>query len=414
MISINFKEVSLGKQLISSYSFNSAIDLPPPIFEESTNDNEVITVLIKKGHTLFDILKKHQIDIAILQRLTRNKYGKVLNYLQKDETMQLYLKDKQLVKLDYRPNSLKLYRFERNRNNRFNSQKIIETPDKSIGFKSFSVHYSLYQSATKAGLPKNLVIELANIYAWDIDFVNDIRFDDKITVAYEKLFKNGEFIGYGNIKAAKIINRGKVYYALRHNRGGRSEYFDQYGNNLKKAFLRNPLEFKYVSSHFNPNRKHPILNKIRAHNGTDYAANRNTPVRATGDGKVVMAKWHNGYGRMVKIQHGNLYETRYAHLNKFGSNIRKGKTIKQGDIIGYVGKTGLATGYHLHYEFLKRNKHQNPVTVNLPRANSISRKENQDFIRSTRNLVELLNYSQRSYTIASASVDKSNQDLIKN
>ena len=395
VLCINVAQINHSKDLIANSKYVSSIELPEPIVEQTSDaEQKAIFVTVKKGSTLFDILRSHKIDTSVLHPLMQNKYGRVLNYLQKNEKITLYLRNGRLAHLDYRPNAFKLFSFERiNEKSQFKSSKKIETADRSLKFTTFPIEYSLYQSAKSAGLPKSIIITLANIYEWDIDFANDLRRGDRITVIYETLYKNGAFKNYGNIKAAKIINQNKEYYALRFTKDGRSDYYDQYGNNLKKAFLRNPLDFKHISSHFNPSRRHPILNTIRAHNGTDYAASSGTPVRATGDGKISFTGWKGGFGNMVKIRHTSQYETRYAHLNRFARNIKRGKSVRQGTVIGYVGKTGLATGYHLHFEFLKKGKHQNPVTVKLPRTAPIYRKQQNQFASQTRDLLYLLNQS---------------------
>ena len=215
---------------------------------------------------------------------------------------------------------------------------------------------------------------------WDVDFVFDIREGDSFYLIYETPYSDGEKIKNGDIVAAKFINNGKIYKANRfYTSSNKKEFFDDEGNNLQKAFLRAPLDFAYISSHFNPNRMHPVLHTLRAHNGTDYAAKRGSPVRTTGNGTIKYVGRRNGCGNEIVIQHTNDYSTRYCHLDKFQSGIKKGKKVLQGETIGYVGSTGLATGPHLHYEFKIGNKHIDPVKLKLPSAEPISNNLKSDF-----------------------------------
>ena len=247
-------------------------------------------------------------------------------------------------------------------------------------FKSGTIKTSFYEAALDADIPDSIIMDFAYIFGWDVDFVFDIREGDSFFLIYETPFSGGEKIENGDIVVAKFINNGKVYKANRFFTDiNKKEFFDDEGNNLQKAFLRAPLDFAYISSHFNPNRIHPVLHTIRAHNGTDYAAQRGSPVRTTGNGTIKYAGRRNGCGNEIVIQHTNDYSTRYCHLDKFHSGIKKGKKVSQGETIGYVGSTGLATGPHLHYEFKIGNKHIDPVKLKLPSAEPISKNLKSDF-----------------------------------
>ena len=247
-------------------------------------------------------------------------------------------------------------------------------------FKSGIIKTSFYESALEAEIPDSVIMDFAYIFGWDVDFVFDIREGDSFFLVYETAFSNGEKIENGDIVVAKFINNGNIYKANRFfTNVNKKEFFDDNGNNLQKAFLRAPLDFAYISSHFNPNRMHPVLHTIRAHNGTDYAAKRGSPVRTTGDGTIKYSGRRNGCGNEIVIQHTNDYSTRYCHLDKFHSGIKKGKKVIQGETIGYVGSTGLATGPHLHYEFKIGNKHIDPVKLKLPSAEPISINLRSDF-----------------------------------
>jgi len=228
-------------------------------------------------------------------------------------------------------------------------------------------------------------MDLAYIFAWDIDFVFDIRVGDKFKLLYETPFVDGQQIENGSILFAEFYNQNNRFTAIRYKGKNKEwEYFNENGGSLEKAFLRAPLDFAYVSSHFNPNRRHPILNTIRAHNGVDYAAKRGTPIRATGEGVIQSVGWKSGYGRTIVIRHGGEITTLYAHLDKYHPLIAKGAKVSQGQTIGYVGDSGLATAPHLHYEFRIGEKRTDPLKVALPSASPLD-KSNMDQFQSFRN-----------------------------
>ena len=244
---------------------------------------------------------------------------------------------------------------------------------------------SLFKAAAEAGISDQSIMKLAGIFAWDIDFVLDIREGDEFVVIVEELWREGELVKQGDILAAEFINQGEVFRALRYvEPGGQIDYFTPQGNNVRKAFLRAPVSFTRISSNFNPRRRHPKLNTIRAHKGVDYAAPLGTPVQASGDGKVTFRGRKGSYGNTVIIQHGGNITTLYGHLSRFSGKAKNGARVRQGNIIGYVGQTGLATGPHLHYEYRKNGVHMNPRTVSLPAAEPINPKLRQDFLRATR------------------------------
>ena len=217
---------------------------------------------------------------------------------------------------------------------------------------------------------------------------------------YEELYLDGERIGTGDILAAEFTNKGKIYQAVRYtDQQGHTDYYSPDGHSMRKTFLRSPVAFSRISSRFSTGRKHPILNRIRAHKGVDYAAARGTPVKATGNGKIILRGKKGGYGKTVVIKHGSNYSTLYAHLNSYARGLRNGSRVQQGKIIGYVGSTGLATGPHLHYEFLVNGVHRNPLTVKLPDAAPLPKKYRQDFKLATENLLAQLELA-KTRTIA--------------
>lgn len=250
---------------------------------------------------------------------------------------------------------------------------------------------SLFDAAHDAGLSDNLTMDLAYIFGWDIDFALDIRENDSFVVMYEELFLDGEKVQNGNILAAEFINQGKSFKAVRYtDTNDRSNYYSDKGKSMRKAFLRSPVDFSRISSRFGK-RNHPILKKRRAHKGVDYAAARGTPIKASGDGKIIWRGRKGGYGKTVIIKHANRYSTLYGHMNSYNRKARSGSRVKQGQIIGYVGSTGRATGPHLHYEFRVNGTHRNPLTIKLPNAASIPKKHREDFKNKSRPLVAQLN-----------------------
>ncbi|MEL6200022.1 MAG: M23 family metallopeptidase, partial [Pseudomonadota bacterium] len=246
------------------------------------------------------------------------------------------------------------------------------------------IETSLFESAAAIGLSDKVIMNVAGIFAWDIDFVYDIRVGDEYYVIFEELWQDGEKIDDGEIVAAEFVNQGDAYQALRYiSPDGSSDYFNPDGRSVRKAFVRAPVDFKRISSGFNPNRRHPILNTIRAHRGVDYSAPRGTPVMAAGDGKITFRGTKNGYGRVVILQHGGNISTLYAHLSNFRKGQRVGTRVEQGQVIGFVGMTGLATAPHLHYEYRLNGVHRNPRTVSLPQADPIRAEYREDFERMT-------------------------------
>ena len=257
-------------------------------------------------------------------------------------------------------------------------------------FKSGKIISSFYEAALESGIPDSVIMDLAYLFGWDIDFIFDIREGDSFKVLYETPYVEGAKIDNGDILYAEFINQEQEYTAIRYYaRSGEKFYFDKDGNSLRKAFLRAPLDFAYVSSHFNPRRKHPILNKIRAHNGVDYAAKRNTPVRSTGDGVIIHQGWKSGYGRTIQIRHGGEITTLYAHLESYNKKLSEGSKVNQGTVIGYVGDSGLATAPHLHYEFKVGDKRTDPLKVRLPDDKPIDKMELPKFNQTKSQILDL-------------------------
>ena len=224
-----------------------------------------------------------------------------------------------------------------------------------------------------------LALELSDIFAWDIDFTVDLRNRDAFKIVVEGFYLDGEFKKYGDILSAEFVNNGETYCAYRFEHNGKAGYYDDEGKSLRKAFLKAPLSFRRISSGFSSGRFHPILKIYRPHHGLDYAAPAGTPVSTVGNGTVNFAGYKGQYGKLVVIRHSNGWKTYYGHLSRINRGIKRGLKVEQGQVIGYVGATGLATGPHLHYEIRIGNKSVNPLTVNLPRGNSIPRRFMAEF-----------------------------------
>lgn len=254
------------------------------------------------------------------------------------------------------------------------------------------IRSSLFQAAASAGVSDGTIMKLASIFASDIDFVLDLRDGDRFTIVYEEMWREGEKLAEGEVLAAEFVNQGKTYRAVRYQSSdGSVGYYTPEGKSLRKAWVRAPLAFSRVSSDFNPRRRHPILNTIRAHTGVDYAAPSGTPVRAPADGKVTFRGRKGGYGNAVILQHAGGITTLYGHLSGFAKATRNGARVSQGDVIGFVGATGLATAPHLHYEYRINGRYMNPRTVKLPDGGvPLDARERESFARAARPLLDRL------------------------
>ncbi len=299
--------------------------------------------------------------------------------------------DGTLVKLDYSPGPLESLEFERVGDG-YMGRELVQKPTRRRTYKEGVIDHSLFVASQRAGLPDAITMHLAQIFQWDVDFVLDIRKGDEFHVLYEELYVGDEFIGYGNILAAEFVNQGQHFRAIRYTDAqGDSNYYNPDGQSMRKAFLRAPVEFTRISSNFNLHRIHPLFKRSRPHRGIDYAAPTGTPILAAGDGRVVTATRTAPNGNYIVIQHGEQFTTKYLHMSKFARGIHSGVRVKQGQVIGYVGSTGWATGPHLHYEFLVNGVHKNPRTVELPDAEPIPAAERDRFAARAKPLLTLLN-----------------------
>lgn len=264
--------------------------------------------------------------------------------------------------------------------------------------KSATIINSLFGATDDAGIPDQIALQIADIFSSEIDFHGDLRSGDKMNVIYETYYNAGEMMKVGNVLAVEFINNGKKYQAIHFGDSkGKFAYYTPEGKSLHKSFLRSPLEFTRISSSFSTGRYHPILNRIKAHKGVDMAAPTGTRIKASGDGVVEFTGQKGGYGNVIVLKHENGISTVYGHLSRFAAGLRKGQRVTQGDIIGYVGMSGLATGPHLHYEFLVNKVHRDPMKVALPTSIPIDGSFKKEFDAQSLNMmakIEMLNRRQ--------------------
>ena len=332
-----------------------------------TEENKVI---IKRGDTFYSTLVGFGVSPTLINTIAKDKDLK--------EFIKLRINDEMYISKS--ENNLLIKRFDEDfyidvltiTDGEYDFNKKRDSLERIVQFREFNITESLYASGKKAQVPNSVLGDLIYIFGWDIDYAYDIRNGDEVKILYEDIYSNGRLVSHGDILAAEFTNKGEELFVIRFTQRGRKDYYTTDSSNVRKAFLRTPIEFARISSHYNPNRKHPILNTIKAHKGTDYAARTGTAVKVTGDGVIKEAKFSNSYGNYIDVMHYNKYMTRYAHLNGFAKGIRKGAKVEQGQTIGYVGSTGLATGPHLHYEFHINGKHTDPVKVEPPNAQSIN------------------------------------------
>ena len=334
---------------------------------------EETKIIVKSGDTFYSTLINYGVSSVLINKIALDKRLR--------EFISFRVNDRIYIRVD--GDRLEMKRFSNDdyfidvlavENGAYKFSRKRDDLEKIVQYREFIITDSLYASGKKSNVPDSVLGDLIYIFGWDIDYAYDIRNGDKVRILYEDIYSdsNGKLIATGDILAAEFVNRGEKIAVIRFSQRGRKDYYTIDSTNVRKAFLRTPIEFARISSHYNPNRKHPILNTIRAHKGTDYAAKTGTEVVTTGDGIVKEAKFSRSYGNYIDIVHYNKYLTRYAHLKDFARGIKKGSKVIQGQTIGYVGSTGLATGPHLHYEFHINGKHTDPVKVEPPNAQSIN------------------------------------------
>jgi murein DD-endopeptidase MepM/ murein hydrolase activator NlpD len=383
----SFTEASKSPEVMARQSFNLSLpelQAQQEIFDEINNQapKQWREFTVKSGDSLAKLFKRADIKPQQLDEMMKSGPAvKQLKRIFPKDTIRVLTDNEgvlQGLRYETGPDS---YLLVERLDGKLKASELKHDIETRIAHASGEIDSSLFLAAEAAGISQNIIMELASIFAWDIDFALDIRKGDNFTVVYEELYRDGEKIADGNILTAEFTNNGKTYQAVRYTnpQTNQSEYFTPKGKSMRKAFLRTPVDFTRISSRFTTSRYHPVLHKVRSHKGVDYAAKRGTPIHAAGDGKVIFKGRKGGYGRVIILQHGTKYSTLYAHLNSYNKKLRVGSKVKQGQTVAYVGSSGLATGPHLHYEFRLNGVHRNPLTVKLPISTPVPARYRADF-----------------------------------
>ena len=395
-------DIESATKASESPPINSEI-VTPAVDEAQTVGVPAHRVTVNSGDSLYLIFKRLGLSQRDLALMTDSKpLAKKLARLAPHQEFEFWVDTQsRLTRLVHRLDQIRSLHVSRDGES-FTFEEVIEPPEVSVATATGVIDSSLFEAGQRAGLSDNLIMRMAEIFGWDVDFALDIRAGDRFALVFEEQYKDGEKIGEGPIVAAEFTNRSRRIRAVRYvDSSGRTDYYSPDGRSMRKAFLRTPVNFSRISSRFSFSRRHPILHKMRAHRGVDYAAPRGTAVKASGEGRVVFAARKGGYGRTVILKHGSAYTTLYAHLSRISKGIRTGKRVEQGQIIGYVGSTGLATGPHLHYEFRVRGVHRDPLKVKFPQAAPLAQKYMDDFRDKATPLLATLERAART-SIATA------------
>ena len=334
---------------------------------------DLITGHIKRNGFLSEILLKHGVSMQEIDQVLKNSKSVFdVRKIRSGNNYVLFCDRDSLAKAKYfvyehDPTTCFVFSF----NDSLNITPFRKEIKSEIKYSSGTIETSLWDAMVNGGLNKSLVFDLSNIFAWTVDFFG-LQKGDNFKVIYEEFFIDGKSLGTGKIYGAQFNRTGSTITAIPFIQDGKESFFDFDGNSLRKAFLKAPLEFARITSHFSSARMHPILRIVRPHYGVDYAAPIGTPVKAIGDGRVTACTNEGGSGRMVRIQHNSVYATGYMHLSRFGEGIAPGKLVKQGDIIGYVGSSGLSTGPHLDFRFYMNGSPVDPLKVDAPPVEPVS------------------------------------------
>ena len=404
LLGFSFPNEQTVTATLASEPIAISIESKPVQIDDQNTKLQWRTEKVGNGDNLSTLYQRANLSAVDVYQISSSPKGKSLSNLYPGESLRFGTDESnELREVHYAKSLLETHVFTR-QGTRYTAEKRLREPEILLAYREGVIQDSLYLSGKRANLPDKLIMEMANIFGWDIDFVFDIRPGDSFALLYEERFIDGEKLSVGKIIAGSFTNRKKTLNAVRYTDStGTSDYFTPEGLSMRKTFLRTPLDIFRISSGFNLRRKHPIHKKIMAHRGVDYAAPRGTPVYAAGAGKVIEAGYSKANGNYVFLQHGQTYVTKYLHLNK--KKVRKGQAVKQKQLIGTVGSTGYSTGPHLHYEFLVNGVHRNPRTVKLPQAKPIVTSEKIAFQAAiTPILVELAQYQQRTQLALKESV----------
>ncbi|MDF0749858.1 peptidoglycan DD-metalloendopeptidase family protein [Marinobacter sp. 71-i] len=384
-----------------------ALDTAAAMAEVSEPELQWQEYKIKSGDTLSSLFNKAGFNDGIMLSVIHGDgEADKLQKLYAGETIAFATDDAgELSAIDLQRNLLETLHVERTEGG-FTGETIVREPDVKPAFASGVIDGSLYVAAREAGITDRLSMELAGIFGWNIDFVYDVRKGDRFEVVYEELYLDGEKFDTGDILSARFVNQGKEVIALQYtDSNGDTDYYSPDGSSMRKAFLRTPINAR-VSSSFNLQRRHPVLDVVRPHEGTDYAAPPGTPIKAAGHGRVQFAGWKGGYGRTVILKHGDNITTLYAHMSRLGKGIKAGTRVKQGDTVGHVGSSGMVTGPHLHYEFRVNGAPRNSRTVKLPDAKPVPKSEMARFKKFANQRVAKLELFRQDYQHLALAADE--------
>lgn len=350
-----------------------------------------VEVIVGANDTLERIFRRLQLSVTDLATLrTLPDLRKQLDRLKPGELITFNVQNMKLMGLERRLSPSETLQVTRAPDG-FDSKVIVNPIERDVRTAEGVIDTSLFHATAAAGLDDRVALRIAEIFQWDIDFVLEVQPGDRFRVVYERLSQDGKDMGSGEVLAAEFVTGGKTFRAVRHeNAAGLGTYYTPAGKSLRKAFIRAPVDFTRISSRFNLFRLHPVLNTVRAHRGVDYAAPIGTPVKASGAGRVAYVGQKGGYGNVIEIEHANRVRTVYGHLSRFAAGLRAGEHIDQGKIIGFVGMTGLATGPHLHYEYLVNGTHRDPQKVILPEQPPLAGRELDEFRSATAPLLARL------------------------
>ncbi|MGI9247988.1 MAG: peptidoglycan DD-metalloendopeptidase family protein [Woeseiaceae bacterium] len=363
----------------------------PLVLAEPEPQFDTLVLTVGRGDTMERLFRKNKLDLGQLMAIASlDEAKRRFRRIKPGDIFEVTHNEGQLLSMYSELDLTSALKIEK-QDTTFVAE-VIERPIETRKRHAYGViDTSLFESAAEAGLSDKVIMNVAGIFAWDVDFVFDIRSGDNYYIQYEEVWQDGEFVTDGEIVAAEFNNNGRTIQAIRFkDDDNHTDYFTPEGDSVRKAFIRAPVDFTRISSNFNPNRRHPILNTIRAHRGVDYAAPRGTPIKAAGDGKVIFRGTKSGYGKAVILQHGGNITTLYAHMSGYAAKARIGSRVRQGQTIGYVGATGLATANHLHYEYRLNGVHRNPRTVALPDAEPIAEEYRERFLAAAEPILQEL------------------------
>jgi len=360
-------------------------------------------VKISSADTFYGVMRGFDLtpqEIKKLTRAARPFYN--LSSLRRGSVVSVFTLDKALQKVLYKMDAYNVLVLTKDGLSKYGYVASRQALPKEVRLKKASgvIDSSLYRAAMSAGVAPSVIASLSDIFAWDVDFSTDMRKGDTFNILYEQVYVDGKLVENGSIVGAELINSDRDYKAIYFkDKKGRAGYYDLDGRSLRRMLMKSPLRYRRISSYFTERRFHPILKIYRPHHGIDYAAPRGTPVDAAGSGKVIFAGWKRGYGRFIAIKHSNGYSTGYGHLSKIKRGIRRGKRVEQGEVIGYVGSSGISTGPHLHYEVRKNRRLINPLHIKGSPDKAVAGSDKAAFVLVKNNVLQRLSTDEPTISV---------------